>query len=584
MTNLYIIFMRDLKNKLAILALILTLSLGFPVKAAPLIISSDYNSTFIFDDIAGNTYDSLTINQGVTVQGVVFQSIGPSFSLISSFNNYGHSGDVRLASLEVQELNNYGVMGNVYMDTSNSALEINNYGTMGEIDFGEEGPASIIKNSGLISSGGDAIRFDNAGTTYNLILLPGSQIIGNLAFQNNVNVGIGSGTQETRVYHYTGAFNLEPYDTHNLTVVISDSDPNNKTFTVMSNITAVDPTPQNAGKISTQIVEIISSHLDEDRLDDAGTNESDQCNKANKNNSTALNKCYAVAKFNKHKTFYWSEAFGSYDQRSSYKSSGDLEISTGGVIFGADKAISSNQRLGGFIGALDGNTDIIGGPSNKILRSIDSQGVFGGGYLSTNYKSHFVDLALVNGLIQNNSNRAVNSNEMAVSNYKDFFFTPSITIGKPITLPKFNFPLTASTTMRYTGQIVESAQESGSSADIKTGEKYLSMVSGRVQLETNNKGINLAGGNFEINFKAGLEANRVIGNNKNDLTINGEHVTLTASDRKYNIDEIIGVDMSYDLVENLQFYTNIEASRGISKGLSDNVLGLYGKLGLKWSF
>jgi len=519
---------------------------------------------------------------------------------LTTINNDSTIGQINLDNgANIQNINNNptGTIASVALANGSQVTLLNNLGIIKNDDgtaIASDATSNInISNTSLISGNGKSIDYGNGA--HNLLTLnPGSTITGIIDFgnQNSNEVTVTGGYQATRYYYYNGDFKLNPYDTDHIIVIITKE--NDQPVFIVTNKPEVPKTPDTAVNSSNDINNVISARLDGFRLHSQNCENNLHENRciqrqlygelyASNDDGSRSDASNSGSKFGEQQTLFWSEVFGSYQERDSYKASGESENSTGGLIFGADKKLNAEQRLGGFLGVLNGSSDIFTKYSSNLAVNIDSKGLFVGGYLSKNIETNFIDFSLITGLIENNSNRLV-SDGVAQSSYNNIFFTPSVTFGQASTLPKLDLPVVTSIALRYTGQFVGGDTETGSSEDITTHDKYLNTVSTRLKLETNNKGSILAGGNFNINFRTGLEANKIIGNQKVDITILGQDVSLVSNNRNYNIDGFVGVNTSYDLQENVRIYADVEGSKGISKSLSGNNLGLYGKLGLKWGF
>jgi len=530
------------------------------------------------------------INNSGTIGGGIFLSGGEGGSTVDTINNSGTIiNGISVANFShLHEINNSGVIS----QGEGNAINIASGAFIGQ-----------VTNSGLIigAEGGNAMSFANSAYGAVVNLNPGSHIIGNLAFSssNNDEVNIGSGHQNSATYYYTNQNDggIEVNHGAGLAVIsnfISDEGNGHGIIEV------VDPSSfaiaqDNSLKSSIDIGNLISDRLTQARADDYSNTQLAQNGDSaielaalnNKNNRSDAGSDYGMKfnKFNENQPYFWSEVFGSYNERSSYKNQGESESSTGGMIFGVDKKIASNQRLGGFVGVLDGASDI-----NKngtvVSTKIDSKGLFAGGYLSQKHRNFFTDFSVIAGINDNNSDRVVyeiSGPEIAQAQYNSVFITPSATIGKNLNTPVI--PTIVSATLRYTGQWVQDYQEVGTTnSNIAVDNRYLNTVSTRLKIETNNKSRKVANGNFKFNVRTGLEANHVIGNQNVDVTVLGETVSVDPNNRDYNIDGFVGFNTSYDLKDNVRIYADVEGTKGLTKNISNNNLGLYGKLGLKWGF
>jgi len=550
----------------------------------------DLSSTIgtINNSTAGKITNSLFIAGSSSVDTInnagFIRNIAPQNNVEVGAINNNAGGEIQLITLgnasSISNLNNNSgaTIDTISISNGGAITTINNSGTLTGSFFSgpaidvQSGSVSQIINSGTITgSNGTAINYNNTNDNI-LTLNRGSKINGLIDFGTGTGnvVNVGAGANSDTIYKFNGDFNLNSPNDPNLLVV-----QNNGTLAVLTKSSLADGTTENAVRSSIDIGNLLSAHLTRFRAnftnsDSASLEDEDPVQLAlnNKNSRSDANSFRMNS--NKSQTFYWSEAFGSHEDRASYKSAPSSDTSLGELLFGADKAIGSNQRIGGFIGGLKGSSDINDGST------IDSKGIFFGGYFSKNQRPYFTDFSLIVGLLDNNY---VNSSTSKTS-YNSGFFTPSVTVGK-----KLNFiPASISATLRYTGQWIDGYSETVESSVINTDSRYLNSISGRLEIRSDNKTVKIGSGRLGANIRTGLEANRAVGNQKVNVTALDQNISFSPDSRDYNIDGFVGVNSSYDLKDNVRIYTDIEASKGITKSVSNNNLGLFGKVGVKWNF
>jgi len=601
--------MSSLKNKSIIKAIFLTsMFASFGAQATPvpqdIVINNAQTSPVSFND-----GDSLTINSDASLQtssdpAILLDDVAGKYIINrGTISSPGESISVTNAS-SLGVIDNLGyIKGAITVSDGSHLGAINNGGTITNgIEVTSDSSIGSVNNSGLIEGapGDFVIAFDSGNNVLNLNA--GSHIVGRIRFLGeNDTINIGYGPQASAIYSFRDEGSEgDATPTINaaaglvvLTTVTPDEGAQEGVIEVVdpsSFATAQDTTL----KSSVDIGNLIADRLTQARLEDSTTNVASnedgsfvQVAALNNRNSRsdASNSGIAFNKFNENQPYYWSEVFGSYNERSSYKNQGRSESSNGGLIFGADKKIACNERLGGFVGALSGSSDInISG--NVVATKVDSKGLFGGAYLSQNHKGYFTDFSLIAGVLDNDSNRLVyelSGNQIASTEYTSVFITPSATIGKNLNTPVI--PTIISATLRYTGQWVDSYVETGTdNSNIASDSRYLNTVSTRLKIETNNKSRKVANGNFKFNVRTGLEANHVIGSQNVDITVIGQNISVDTNNRDYNIDGFVGFNTAYDLQDNVQLYADVEGTKGLNKHISNDNLGLYGKLGLKWGF
>jgi len=522
-----------------------------------------YNGSIIYSGITNSNYigdiyayDSLinkiTNNSGGYINSVNFDGTFLTNGLI---NNQGASiGYISISSLDTNS-------------------HIVNAGTIqtGITVYG--GPGVDLTNSGLIGNYPDypSIDYQNAGDNI-LNLNAGSNVPGLIDFHagtNNV-VNVGAGVKTATIYEFNGNYNLNLEPDPNVKFV-----QNGNFLSILPKKYGPESVVENSNMAVVNIGNILSNHLftyrsDEFDADKIAENEEDSYVKLASNNKNSASDAHSDLGIKGQKQpFYWSEAFGFSSDRSSYKNNDFTKTSGGGLLVGADKAIDSHQRIGGFIGALNSSTD------TTDIVGAGSRGAFIGGYLSKNQKPYFTDFSLLAGIFDNDT-----GNPESSTNYTSAFLTPSVTFGKKLNI----LPVSVSGTLRYTGQWVDNNDDIVGGETITTKSKYLHDVSGRIEIRSNDKVTKLANGKFSINGRFGIESNHAIGSRKVSVNVIGETVTFNPNVRNYNIDGFVGGNAAYNLREDIKIYADVEGSKGITQNLSNNHLGLFGKFGVQWNF
>jgi len=504
----------------------------------------------------GAVMNQINNNAGGNIQ-LVFLNNGINLDHVN--NDAGAQiGSIQLLNSNVTTINNSGSISNGIFN--GPAISIDGSSSVGEIN-----------NSGLIKANGDvpAIYYSNTNNN-TLNLQPGSQIVGLIDFGTGTGnvVNLEPGTKTNAVYQFNGNYALNLPETSDPNLVILNNDHG---LAVLNKSSLTPPSIENTSNLGNTIDKILSVRSFGLYL--IGSDEENSTTKL-ASNENKNSKSDAVSdlgiKTNQEQPFFWSEAFGSYNEKSSYKGSPTSESSLAGVIFGADKPLDSKSRMGGFLGYLNGSTNISGN------QNIDSKGIFLGSYLNQNRKPYFNDFSLIVGFLQDD-----NSDGSGIfSGYNNAFVTTSATIGKKLDA----IPAVTSATLRYTGQWVDNSEENVADSTVTVNSRYLNAISGRLEIRSNDKIIKISQGKLNIIARAGLEANKLIGNQKVSITVIDETVSVTPNQRDYNIDGFVGGNVSYDLKNDVKAYVDLEASKGITKNLSNNNLGLLGKVGFKWNF
>ncbi len=153
----------------------------------------------------------------------------------------------------------------------------------------------------------------------------------------------------------------------------------------------------------------------------------------------------------------------------------------GGVVFGSDHALASGRRLGWMVGFSSSRVGV-----EYDAQEVDVKSVFGGIYGSRSTNGSFVDMSLLVGYADHNSDRHVVNNlvsgglQTAQADYNGYFVSPGIRIGT--TAQWWGHKVQPSLDIRYAGMRLDGYSESGSAADVTADDRTLHTLSARAKL------------------------------------------------------------------------------------------------------
>lgn len=282
-------------------------------------------------------------------------------------------------------------------------------------------------------------------------------------------------------------------------------------------------------------------------------------------------------KRNGHAHYYWTDAFGSYQERPKAKHVSETDSVVGGLLIGFDKNYNEKTVIGAYAGGTKGqlkarsssnvtSTGVTIG--NDVNNLINANGVVIGGYSSIKFANNvFVDLNVPVGYAQNKNRRTVYNNlaangiEYNTGTYNEFYFRPAATLGKSIEFKHFN--LVPSATISYLGQYLSGYTESGGASVIKVDRRYINTLAGITQVEFQK---NLRE-NTNASFNVGVEASGRVGSKDVKVTALGMKAKFNPGGPKEYIDAIAGISVNHGLMKK---GTNISANIFGAKGITNS--------------
>ncbi len=239
----------------------------------------------------------------------------------------------------------------------------------------------------------------------------------------------------------------------------------------------------------------------------------------------------------------WASLIGAYRDQDATSTTAAYDIALGGIIGGADRALSASRSAGFYGGYTYADISASGDGT-----STDANSVFAGGYFSHTGASHFIDFAGLLGIsFYDNRRRVINNAvaggfETATADYNGYFLSPSLTIGTNTQL--FGKPLTPSIRLRYAALFLDGYTESGSSANLSVGSRTAHFGEIRGQLAYRAHQAQTSQGAMETVLRAGVDG---IFNWGDDVsaTLLGQSVVFAPGDQDAIARGFVGADFVF---------------------------------------
>ncbi len=276
-------------------------------------------------------------------------------------------------------------------------------------------------------------------------------------------------------------------------------------------------------------------------------------------------------------TTVWASGFGGERKQHADGSILPTTDTAYGGAMGVDRIVSSDLRLGAFVGA--------GASREKVeldVQSIDATYVFGGVYGRFDWRTQYLDFALYGGGINNKSTRGVANNtvpggfENATASYGGWFISPEVTYGYRI--PVKSVLVTPRLRVRYVGGELDGFSESGSMQNLSVGRRAINDLEERAEVELSTVHP-LAGGTMKalVNFGAiGLER---LGNPTINTVLLAQSLSFTTPGERNAVGGVLGAGLEYWPSPNVSLFI-----AGEGTAMSDKSASFAGKGGARVSF
>lgn len=498
-----------------------------------------------FGTIVGNLFDGInaSVSANVSNSGTISGGYaGIKTSGAATVVNSGLITGAQAYGIEAgtgaNVINSGRIFGAEYGMTA-PTLNVTNSGTIVGNQFsGLNASSGNVINSGTIIGGnGIAIRFVGAGLSNTLTVLPGARFGGLIQFGGGADtVTFGPGNWVLSTANFNAALSAvtasgNPFWVTPSGIVVADMSSFGAVNRAMLDITSwigsvLPDTPvfepvANPDRNAFAAIESVSPRVNEAFSDFPS---------ALPYAPTPAFKGGAVQ--DAAGNAFWAKGFGG---RREQGTTGNFfgSIATGyGAAIGYDHRALPGLQFGGFVGASNNKTSM-----SFNAGSVDIDTAFVGGYLRTFFGASFLDLALVGGQLDNNSNRNIGGGlnlETATANYGGWFINPMATLGHRIAFGN-GLTLTPAIKVRYLKSHFDSYTETGSSADITVSGWDSAAFEERAELSLAS--VQYFGGDSRILFRmaGGALAQQRAGDSNVGLTFAGQSLfALTPDQRRVN--------------------------------------------------
>jgi hypothetical protein len=440
---------------------------------------------------------------------------------------------------------------------------ITNSGTAtgGQYGIYAEGDGNTITNSGKIIGGEASVYFDGSNNT--LTLLSGSNVRGMLAIAGTGGNTLVIGRRLSTALTYLGGEGVI-LDTSGMPFVSSGGV-----------LAVVDPTLFSAeGEILNDLTRSLADLVDA-RLGSARSGYG--AAKLVAAAPTDIVPTADVPDAAEPQSVIWAAGIGNYRSEGSNGIYDGFDSTLGGFAIGADGAMSSGTRLGGFAGASFASLNTDAG-----TQEIDADSYYAGLYAGFTMSEAFLNLALTGGYTSQSTSRDVLNNMVAggVENAKGdpngIFISPLATIGTDIDTG--GIILTPSLRARYAGLFMDSYDETNSTADLSIDSRSVNLFDLRGQVAFAIAPMQTNGGHFDAALRLGTDATYT---NSEDVsaTLLGQSLNFNVSDNDTTVRGFAGLDLAYETNSGANFTLTGEAGYDTS-----DVLTLTGTAGIAWAF
>ena len=246
----------------------------------------------------------------------------------------------------------------------------------------------------------------------------------------------------------------------------------------------------------------------------------------------------------------WSQVFGlSYEEQSQRPFESSPEFA--GATVGFDIPLSEQAIAGFFFGGSSGSLS-----EDDTDKDLDTNGFYGGFYLTRLAGSFFVDLAISGGMTEQDTTRFDFESTDAKASYSSYFVNPSLKVSTfheiagQLVLPSIS--------LAYSGFFFDSYNESGSSQSLSIDQRQTHMLTGRAELTTPFDKTFFNGAVMRLEARGGVQAMLNLSDETLAATQRGTGLTLQSDYRPHEVGFFLGTDISYVLPSGLLLYGEIE--------------------------
>lgn len=463
----------------------------------------------------------------------------------------------------------YGVYGN--------SVNVTNSGTIsgdfnGVLTIGLS-PSTLVNSGTIIGTSGAAIDFSFSAFD-TLTFLPGSRVIGEILLGSPDTVNIVTGRQVSTVLSFGCSCGQYGITQTGSTLNVSGGAPyvyipGSGTHDVFISI---DPTALSiADKSLMNFTGFISSLLG-NRFGEfgfSGTTPSafaapavngivEGANAAFSSLAYADDRIPNAVAYDRASGFsVWSKGFaGVRSQGTDGPNLGSTSVAFGGVM-GLDKMVSSDLRLGAFIGAGNGKLQV-----DLNSQTVKTDYLFGGVYGRYDWTTQFMDFAVSGGQTSNKSDRTIFNNllpggiETASASYNGWFVTPELAYGMRIPMGG-NIVMTPAARLRYLAAYFGGYDESGSTQNLSVGSRMAQNVEERLEVAFSRMDP-LNQGMLKSTATLGVLGQERLGSTAISAIVAGQNLSFAATGQNNVAGAYVSLGFDYKLSRSVSIFSSAE--------------------------
>jgi uncharacterized protein with beta-barrel porin domain len=228
-------------------------------------------------------------------------------------------------------------------------------------------------------------------------------------------------------------------------------------------------------------------------------------------------------------------------------------------MFGIDKNVSPDLRLGAFIGAGNGKLKV-----DQDSQTVKTDYVFAGVYGRYDWSAQFINFALSAGRTSNSSDRSVASNtlpdgfETAAASYNGWFVSPELAYG--IRLPMGgNIVVTPTARVRYLASFTNGYTETGSAQNLTVASHTSQNLEERFELAV-SRADPVGGGVLKATATFGVIGQQRVGGTTFNTVLIGQNLSFAAPGKNNVAGAFAGLGLDYRVTQTASLFAAIEGT------------------------
>ncbi len=246
----------------------------------------------------------------------------------------------------------------------------------------------------------------------------------------------------------------------------------------------------------------------------------------------------------------WSQVFGLSFEQTPNKPFEDSANFAGATV-GFDLSLSQTAIAGFFFGGSSGTIS-----EDDTEKDLDTNGFYGGFYLTRFTGSYFVDVAISGGMTEQDTSRFDFELTDAKANYSSYFVNPSLRVSTfhdvagQLVLPSIS--------LAYSGYFYDGYNESGSTQSLSVDDRQTHLFTGRAEVSTPYDHTFINGSVMKLEAHGGVQALVNLSDGTLAASQRGTSLTLQSNERTHEVGFFLGTDISYVLPSGLLLYGELE--------------------------